>query len=109
MAIKKGNVYYCLLVLVCFFLLPNCAFKKEIKPPADLIGADSMELILTNLTITEAALNNGVANDTLKKINVLANYNISGPRFDSSFAYYTKNPKKLKEIYAKVLEDLNKK
>ena len=68
-----------------------------------------MELILTNLTIAEAALNNGIATDTVKKINVLATYNITVPRFDSSFAYYTKNPKKLKEIYAKVLEDLNKK
>ena len=108
MAIKKGISYYCLLIFCCF-LLPNCYFKKEIKPPVDLIGADSMELILTNLTIAEAALNNGVPSDTLKKVNVLANYNISVPRFDSSFAYYTQNPKKLKEIYAKVLEDLNKK
>jgi len=68
-----------------------------------------MELILTNLTVTEAALNNGIPSDTVKKTNVLANYNISVPRFDSSFTYYTQNPKKLKEIYAKVLEDLNKK
>ncbi|HXD93292.1 MAG TPA: DUF4296 domain-containing protein [Bacteroidia bacterium] len=108
MAIKKGIIYYCLLIFCCF-LLTNCYFKKEIKPPVNLIGADSMELILTNLTITEAALNTGVANDTVKKINVLANYNISLQRFDSSFSYYTQNPKKLKEIYAKVLEDLNKK
>ncbi|HXU28130.1 MAG TPA: DUF4296 domain-containing protein [Bacteroidia bacterium] len=108
MVIKKGISYFCLLIFCCF-LLPNCYFKKEIKPPTNLISADSMELILTNLTLAEAALNNGVANDTVKKINVLANYNISVPRFDSSFAYYTQNPKKLKEIYAKVLEDLNKK
>jgi hypothetical protein len=108
MVIKKGISYYCLLTFCCF-LLTNCYFKKEIKPPVDLIGADSMELILTNLTIAEAALNNGVANDTLKKVNVLATYNISVSRFDSSFNYYTQNPKKLKEIYAKVLEDLNKK
>ena len=108
MAIKKGIIYYCLLIFCCL-LITNCYFKKEIKPPANLISTDSMELILTNLTITEVALNNGIANDTVKKINVLANYNISISRFDSSFTYYTQNPKKLKEIYAKVLEDLNKK
>jgi hypothetical protein len=108
MVIKKSIGYWCLLFFCCF-LLANCHFKKEIKPPANLIGADSMELILTNLTLTEAALNSGITADTLRKINVLANYNISLSRFDSSFTYYTKNPKKLKEIYAKVLEDLNKK
>ncbi|HTA63103.1 MAG TPA: DUF4296 domain-containing protein [Bacteroidia bacterium] len=108
MEIKKGISYYCLLFFCCL-LLTNCHFKKEIIPPANLIGADSMELILTDLTITEAALNNGVPNDTVRKVGVLANYNISVSRFDSSFAYYTQNPKKLKEIYAKVLEDLNKK
>jgi len=108
MAIKKGIIYHCLSIFCCL-LLTNCYFKKEINPPADLINADSMELILTNLTITEVALNNGIANDTVKKINVLANYNISLQRFDSSFTYYSQNPKKLKEIYAKVLEDLNKK
>lgn len=65
--------------------------------------------IITDLTIAEAALNGAIPNDTLKKVNVLENYKVSLQRFDSSFTYYTQNPKKLKEIYAKVLENLNKK
>ncbi len=68
-----------------------------------------MELIITDLTITEAALNTGIPNDTIKKLNALADYKVSLQRFDSSFIYYSKNPQKLKEIYAKVLEDLNQK
>jgi hypothetical protein len=68
-----------------------------------------MEHIITDLTITEAALNTGSPNDTLKRISVLADYKISRQRFDSSFTYYSKNPQKLKDMYAKVLENLNRK
>ena len=92
-----------------FLIFTNCSFKKDIAPPADLISADTMEFILVDLTINEAALNSGIPNDTLKKINVLANYKISRQRFDTSFTYYTKNPQKLKDIYTNVLEDLNQK
>jgi hypothetical protein len=42
-------------------------------------------------------------------MNVFAKYRISAQRFDSSFTYYSQNPTKLKEIYAKVLENLNSK
>ena len=108
MAIKKKPAYYLLLTTYCF-LLTACSFKKEIKPPVDLIDKDTMGLIITDLTITEAALNNGLITDTLKKVNVLSDYHISIQRFDSSFSYYSKNPKKLKEVYARVLENLNKK
>ncbi len=92
-----------------FLIFTNCSFRKEIKRPSNLISADTMEFIITDLTLTEAALNTGVSNDTIRKINVLTKYNISSKRFNASFAYYTQNPKKLKDIYAKVLEDLNKK
>src|ERR1700748_2809971 len=80
-------------------LLTSCSFKKEIPPPSNLISADTMEFILVDLTMNEAALNSCIPNDTLKKVNVLANYKISLQRFDTSFAYYTQNPQKLKDIY----------
>ena len=108
MEIKKAVLKFLLFNSV-FLLFADCSFRKEIKRPANLISADTMELIITDLTLTEAALNAGIPNDTIKKINVLSRYNISSNRFSSSFAYYTQNPKKLKNIYAKVLEDLNKK
>ena len=104
----KRLAQYSLLTISCF-LLTNCSFRKEIKRPPNLIGADTMELIITDLTLTEAALNMSLPNDTVRKINVLSKYNINLQRFNSSFAYYTQNPRKLKDIYAKVLEDLNKK
>ncbi len=108
MEIKKSFSRLFLLTISCF-LLTNCSFKKEIPPPADLISADTMEFIIVDLSMNEAALNSGIPNDTLKKINVLSNYKISLQRFDSSFTYYTKNPQKLKDIYTNVLEDLNQK
>jgi len=104
----KSSLYYLLFTANCL-LFTNCSFKKDIAPPADLISADTMEFILVDLTINEAALNSGIPNDTLKKINVLSNYKISLQRFDTSFTYYTKNPQKLKDIYTNVLEDLNQK
>jgi hypothetical protein len=100
---------HCFLLPVSCFLLTNCSFRKEIKRPVNLISSDTMEFIITDLTLTEAALNVGIPSDTIRKINVLTKYNISSQRFNASFAYYTQNPKKIKDIYAKVLEDLNKK
>jgi hypothetical protein len=108
MEIKRKAVYL-LSFASCFLFLTNCSFRKEIKRPANLISADTMEFIITDLTLTEAALNTGLPNDTVRKINVLTKYNINLQRFNSSFEYYTQNPRKLKDIYAKVLEDLNKK
>ncbi|MEO8761698.1 MAG: DUF4296 domain-containing protein [Bacteroidia bacterium] len=108
---KRISAYYSTFLILnfAFLIFSSCSFKKEIPPPTDLISADTMEFILVDLTMNEAALNSGIANDTLKKINVLANYKVSLQRFDSSFTYYTKNPQKLKDIYTNVLEDLNQK
>lgn len=92
-----------------FLIIPSRSFNKVLPPPSGTIGSDTMQLIITDLTLTEAALNNGVLNDTLKKINVLTKYHISIQRFDSSFTYYSHNPTKLKDIYTNVLEKLNKK
>ena len=97
-----------LLPAVCF-LFVSCSFSKVIPPPPGTIGNDTMQLIITDLSLLESALNANVLNDTTKKMNVLEKYHISPQRFDSSFTYYSHNPTKLKEIYAKVLENLNSK
>jgi hypothetical protein len=90
--------------------MASCSFRKEIPPPPNLIGEDTMEFILVDLTLNEVILNNGgIPSDTVKSFNVLEKYHVSTQRFDSSFAYYSKNPQKLKDIYTNVLEDLNQK
>ena len=99
-----------LLIFITSCVLVSCSFRKEIPPPPNLISADTMEFILVDMALNEVLLNNGgVPNDTVKALNVLEKYHISPAQFDSSFAYYSKNPKTLKEIYANVLEDLNQK
>ncbi|HEX7413856.1 MAG TPA: DUF4296 domain-containing protein [Bacteroidia bacterium] len=87
-------------------ILSSCSFKKDVPPPPGTIGKDTMQLIITDLSISEAILNNGLIKDTLS-IDVLSKYHISRSRYDSSFAYYTQNPTKLKVIYTQVLENLN--
>jgi hypothetical protein len=110
MGTKRSKLLLQFLILNSTFLtFFSCSFQKIVPPPPNNIGADTMQLIITDLSILEAALNNGVPNDTLKKINVLEKYHISPQRFDSSFTYYSHNPTKLKEVYAKVLENLNSK
>lgn len=70
-----------------------------------------MSFILSDLSLSETILTSqgNVPGDTLKTLNVLDKYHISAARFDSSFMYYSKNPRKLKAIYTHVLENLNKK
>lgn len=107
MGIKRPKQLFILSSI--FLTLSSCYFYKAPPPPPGTIDNDTMQLIITDLTLHEAALNNAVLNDTVKKINVLAKYHISFQRFDSSFAYYSRNPKILKDIYSKVLENLNRK
>lgn len=108
--IKSRKSFDFFLLVIGYLLLTSCSFRKQIPPPPNLISMDTMEFILVDMTLNEAILNNGgVPNDTVKSFNVLQKYHISPAQFDSSFAYYSKNPQKLKEIYANVLEDLNQK
>jgi hypothetical protein len=110
MGTKRSKLFLQFLILnSTFLILLSCSFSKVVPPPPGTIGNDTMQLIITDLTLTEAALNNGALNDTIKKINVLTKYNVSIQRFDSSFVYYSHNPTKLKEIYTSVLEKLNSK
>jgi hypothetical protein len=110
MGTKRSKSFLQFLILNSTFLtFFSCSFQKIVPPPANTIGVDTMQRIITDLTLLESALNANVLNDTTKKMNVFAKYHISAQRFDSSFTYYSHNPTKLKEVYAKVLESLNSK
>lgn len=100
------------LILVSWFLvLFSCTPKTENLPPADLIEEKEMASVIADISLSEATFNSqplAEFNDTLKRINVLREHNISTERFLSSFKYYTENPDKLKNVYAEVctmLED----
>src|ERR1700739_3127270 len=107
----KPLLFFVILYFV-FLIFFSCSFKKETPPPPDLIDENKMALVISSITITEAALNNeplASFNDTLKKINILKEYKISNAQFLLSMKYYSEHPKKLKDIYAEASEILNKK
>lgn len=95
-----------------FCILYSCAPKEENPPPPDLISKTEMTSLITDLSISEAALTGeplATFNDTLRKVNVLKEHNITKEHFLSSFKYYTENPAVLKEIYDSVLVKIQKK
>lgn len=115
---KKVNVIryksgaYLLLTFFILVFFYSCAPKNENPPPADLIDENEMASVITDLTLSEAALAGeplASFNDTLKKLNVLKEHNLDNERFLSSFKYYTENPAKLKVIYDSVLVVLERK
>jgi len=95
-----------------FCILQSCSPKNENPPPPDLIEEKEMVLVITDLTLSEAALVGEPLsgfNDTLKRINVLKEHDLSHERFLSSFKYYTEHPQQLKSIYKDVLKVLEEK
>ena len=104
--IKNWSLFFSVLILLSAFgIFTSCSPKQENPPPADLIDEKEMAAVISDLTVSEAALSGqplAAFNDTLKKINVLKEHHISRERFLSSFKYYTENPAKLKSIYGGV-------
>jgi hypothetical protein len=117
MAIKKHKFNYKksgVFSLLTFFILSfsSCATKVENPPPPDLIDKKEMTNIIIDLSISEAALTGeplASFNDTLRKVNVLKEHNITKEHFLSSFKYYTENPAVLKEIYDSVAVSIERK
>jgi len=105
---SKGFLFLSCLIL----LFQSCSTKNETPPPPDLIEEKEMVFVITDLTLSEAALVGEPLsgfNDTLKRINVLKEHDLTSDRFLSSFKYYTEHPLKLKSIYNEVLKVLEEK
>jgi len=112
---KVRNTKYCFLFLVpltLYLVLLSCAPKEKNPPPPDLINETEMVSVITDLTLSEAALTGeplAAFNDTLKRIHVLKEHNLDNEHFLSSFKYYTEHPAKLKVIYDSVIVSLTAK
>lgn len=118
MAIKKNKFNFKksgVIVLLAFFILflsYACEPKNDNPPPPDLIDQKEMTSIITDLSLSEAAITGqplASFNDTLRKVNVLKEHNVTQEHFLSSFKYYTENPTTLKQIYDSVLVIIEKK
>lgn len=106
MAIKQTGPYrkgvLAFFPLLPFFFLLSCSARKEDPAPKDLIDKSKMKELIVDLSISEAVLNAqplAEFNDTLKKLNVFKEHNVSLDQFVSSFKYYSEHPAQLVEIY----------
>lgn len=105
------NIFSYLVLLTSYLVFFSCTPENENPPPADLIAQAEMVSVITDLTLSEAALAGEPLagfNDTLKKLNVLKEHKLDKDQFLKSFKYYTENPSQLKTIYDSVIVVLTK-
>lgn len=110
--IKTLNIF-----LIFILLSSSCSLEqKEISIPDNVISKDSMVLILADVHIQEAMINQYSQEGRLMKMNpakqyqlIFDKYHISKERYDSSYQFYLDNPSLLNKIYENVVIELTKK
>jgi hypothetical protein len=102
------------LFIVSFFLF-SCEPKHEEDEivPSTILNEEQLTTVLTDFYLAESASGTNIKNVTGEKFdsaylfNPLRDNHIEKAKFDSTISYYSKHPKKLKNIYDKVLEKLS--
>jgi hypothetical protein len=102
-------------LFIVSLLLFSCKPKHEEDEavPETLLTEEQLVNVLTDAYSAEGASGINVKNatgekfDSTYRFNPLKDNHIEKAKFDSTMAYYTKHPKKLKIIYTKVLEKLS--
>ena len=101
----------CIVSILLFSCKPA---REEDEPvPDTVINEEQLVKVLTEAYLAEGASGINIKNVTGEKFdsayvfNPLKDNNIEKAAFDSSMAYYTRHPKKLKIIYEKILERLS--
>lgn len=110
MSIRNQIIF--LLLLVC----SSCQGDKPQKPKV-FIEQEKMEQILMEIHISDAiaeekangnaALEKNIAAQGLTQI--LTNYKLSKPDFDSVYVYYVRQPDVLNGMYVNIITELSKK
>ena len=102
-------------VFIVSVLLFSCKPKHEEDEaiPETVLTEEQLVNVLTDAYLAEGASGINVKSATGEKFdstylfNPLKDNHIEKAKFDSSMAYYTRHPKKLKIIYTKVLDKLS--
>jgi hypothetical protein len=102
-------------LLIVSSLLFSCKPKndEDEKIPETVLSEEQLIKVLTDFYLAEGASGINVKAVTGEKydsayiFNPLKDNNIDKAKFDSSMAYYTRHPKKLKIIYDKILDKLS--
>lgn len=100
-------------IWVLFFVLSVSIGCKHDEIPKGIISKENMIVVLVDMHITDAYLNQVSNNDTLQ-MEAKARYNyifkqhqIDSVKFSKSLRYYSLKSKELKEIYQKVMDSLD--
>ena len=94
-------------------LFVSCNNPSE-KIPDYALNKEEFSELLVDFTLAESAANINVLNvaglkgDTVYAFNPLLDHNISKEKFDTTLYYYSHHPEQFKEVYALVLEKLNR-
>jgi len=102
------------IISVIFLLaLASCQGNETNTAPDNIIPEEKMVEILTNVHLIEGARTGLViTGDSVHGINeyykaLYVKYNITQAEFDSSFVYYSKDPKVFDKMFEKVIENLS--
>ena len=103
------------ILFVCLLLVISCAENpQEEQKPIDLLSKEKMARVLTDISLMEAAANiqpqqkQYTVADTVLKFNIYKQHSITREQYEASLNYYSAHTNEFKEIYATVLEILNK-
>ncbi|MFN8155166.1 MAG: DUF4296 domain-containing protein [Bacteroidia bacterium] len=102
------------LLLICTGILCSCS-KPKVEVPANIIPADTMVRILTDMHLVEAAIQmrNLSGHDSLhteafgRYKFVMEKYKISREQFEKSFRWYSSEPQLFARMYDSVIVHLS--
>ena len=107
------NLIKLFIVSVLFFSSCKPTSEEDEVVPETVLSEDQLVKVLTDAYLAEGASGINVKNvpgekfDSAYVFNPISDNRIDKAVFDSSMAYYTRHPKKLKIIYDKILDRLS--
>lgn len=99
-------------VLLAIFIFVSCS-ESAAPVPKEVIPRESYKRLLTEMAMAESAANmnlkgyTGSKYDSAYAFDPVAENGFTRAQYDSTLAYYSKNPKLLKELYDEVLTELS--
>lgn len=103
------------LLLFLFIGLYSCTNKLEKSAPDNLIARDTMVLLLKDLSLIEAHIQNEYVHVSrfqktmiLSGDKILEKYKISRDRLNESMDYYGSHQSEMQSIYTEILDSLNR-
>lgn len=102
-------------IIILITLLVSCKPQKEEDDvvPSTIIAEEEFVQVLTDAYLCEGASGVNIKNvqgnqfDSTYAFNPLKDNRIEKAQFDSTIAYYSNHPKKMKLVYEKVLDKLS--